>query len=84
MPADLKIVEFRQTPLTDVPGMMRRLADQIEAGEYGEVKSLYALMPRDSGYPSLFGWGDITGKNDPIIQLDLAKLWLLMNLVERE
>ena len=80
-----EIVSLRGgTPaLNDIPGMLRALADAIEAGEYGEVQSLIALMPRPRDYPIPFGWGDVEGQNDPIIQCELAKAWFVNNLVER-
>jgi hypothetical protein len=82
MPAE--IVQLHDSPsYADIPNMMRRVADQIESGEYGDVKTAFLLMPRRDDYPALFGWGDIDGKNDPIIQLDLAKTWLLTRITSR-
>lgn len=70
-------------PLTDVVAHIRAFADRIEAGDYGEVDAVFALMPVGGDYPKFFGWGDITGANDPVIQLEMAKLWLLMNMTKR-
>lgn len=79
-----KIIPLREAPpLSDIVGMLRRLADQIEAGEWGEVETLFAVMPRPGDYPRLFGWGDIDGQSDPVIQLELAKAWLLANMTAR-
>lgn len=79
-----EIVPLRDAPaLTDIVGMLRRLADQIEAGEWGEVETLFAVMPRSGDYPTLFGWGSIDGQSDPIIQLELTKQWLLNNMTAR-
>lgn len=69
--------------LEDIPGRLRRIADQIEAGEQGAVETAYVLLPTDGDYPRLFGFGDVHGKSDPVVQFELAKLWLLTNLVER-
>lgn len=69
--------------LTDIPGMLRRLAEQVEAGEYGDVETLFVVLPRNDDYPCVFGWGDVTMGNDPVIQLELAKMWLLQHLVAR-
>lgn len=84
MPADLKVVEISSPPLTDIPAHLRKLADAIEAGEHGEVGALFAVMPVEGGYPTVWGWGDIERKNDPVIQFELAKMWLLTNLTIRE
>lgn len=70
--------------LTDIPGMLRSMADEIEAGEHGDVAAAFLLLPSADGYPALFGWGDITGANDPVIQCELAKMWLLTNITSRK
>jgi hypothetical protein len=80
----LTVVPIRDGPsLNDVVAQVRAFADRIEAGEYGEVDAVFAVMPRAGDYPTVFGWGDINGTNDPVIQLELAKFWLLTNLVKR-
>jgi hypothetical protein len=44
------------TTVRDIPGHLRKLADRIEAGEYGEVNTVaLALM---GGSFEAFGWGD--------------------------
>lgn len=80
---NLKVVDFPNPNLADIPAMLRRLADQIEAGDWDEVETAFLLMPREGKFPKLFGWGNIQGKNDPLIQFELAKHWLCENLVER-
>lgn len=79
----LNVVQLDKKPVSDIPGMLRNLADKIEADEYGKVETLFAVMPVDGDYPKVFGWGAIDGKNDPTIQFELAKMWLLTNMVER-
>jgi hypothetical protein len=80
-----EIVQIREGAplLSDIPAMLRRLADQIEAGEHGQVETAFLILPADGDYPKVFGWGDVDGGNDPVIQLELAKMWLLTNLVAR-
>lgn len=80
---DLKVVNFPNPNLTDIPAMLRRLADQIEAGDWDKVETAFLLLPRPNNFPELLGWGDVQGKNDPLIQLELAKHWLCKNLVQR-
>lgn len=75
---DLKVVPLHEGPsLREIPAQLRALADRIEAGEYGEVDGLYAIMPREQSYPQILGWGINDGAYDPIIQFDLAKQWLV-------
>lgn len=47
--------------LRDISGMMRRVADQIDAGEHGDLKCAgLVLLQRDMCEPlGVFGWGDI-------------------------
>lgn len=81
----LTVVPIREgPPLSDVVAQIRAWEDRIEAGEYGEVDAVFALMPRQGDYPTFWGWGDITGTSDPVVQLELAKLWLLMNITRRQ
>ena len=80
----LNVVKLDVANLADVPGMLRRLATQIEAGDWGEVQSMIALIPREGDYPTVFGWGDVSGINEPIVQLAMAQQWLITNLTERK
>jgi hypothetical protein len=81
--AEIHLIREAAPALTDIPGMLRRTADRIEAGELGDVSSAFVLVPAPGDYPKIFGFGDIERGNDPIIQFELAKLWLLTNLVHR-
>lgn len=83
MSPDLKVVRIDRAPLTDTAACLRQMADAIDDGEYGVVPSLFVVMPRDDEFPLLFGWGDVEGNNQPIVQLELAKAWLINNLVAR-
>ncbi len=75
---DLKMVPLREGPaLGEIPAQLRALADRIEAGEYGDVDGLYAIMPREREYPQILGWGINDGAYDAIIQFDLARQWLV-------
>jgi len=80
----LTVVPLHEGPsLNDIVAQVRAFADRIESGEYGEVDAVFAVMPRARDYPQLFGWGDVTGSNDPVIQLELCKLWLLTTMTVR-
>jgi len=76
--ADLKVVPLREGPtLAEIPAQLRALADRIEAGNYGDVDGLFAIMPRERAHPVIIGWGINDGAYDPIIQFDLARQWLV-------
>jgi hypothetical protein len=73
---DLKVVPLHEGPaLGEIPAQLRALADRIEAGEYGDVDGLYAIMPREQAYPITFGWGINHGAFDALIQFELARQW---------
>lgn len=78
-------VEFPKTNLNDIPAQLRAMADRIENGdESGQaVTTVFCVVPVKGAWPRVFGWGDVEGQNDPVVQFELAKLWLLTNLVER-
>lgn len=79
-----KVVQLRESPsLNDIPGMLRKLAEDIEAGVHGDVSSAYVLLPAEGDYPKIFGFGDVTGEFDPIVQCELAKAWFVENRVRR-
>ena len=80
----MRVVEMPVKSLSDIPGMLRGLADRIEAGGYGEVDSLLCVMPRDGDYPRTFAWGVVDGFNEPTIQFQLALQWHCKHSVGRE
>lgn len=57
MSATLHVLPSAQ--LQDVPEMLRRLADSVEAGEYGEVTEAVVVMPGDA--LEVFGFGTADG-----------------------
>lgn len=75
---EMRVLPLREKPaLFEIPAQLRALADRIEAGEYGTVDALFAVMPRDQDYPKILGWGINDGAFEPIIQFQLAKDWLI-------
>lgn len=78
------VVELRPGPtLRDIPGMLRSLADAVEAGEHGDVGSALVLIPREDDYPLAFGFGEQGGESHPIIVMEQAKVWFVANIVGR-
>lgn len=47
-----------ETNMRDVPAMLRRCADRIEAGEYGEGVAMVSVLDAGDGI-HVFGWGDL-------------------------
>ena len=77
------ISAFPLSNLRDIPAMLRKVANEIERGDYAEVSTAFLVIPIEDDYPQLFGWGDVDGANDPMIQIALCQQWLLSNLVKR-
>jgi hypothetical protein len=42
-----RVVELPRRPLSDVPGHLRKLADDIERGEYGDVRAAIVVIEQD-------------------------------------
>ena len=78
-----EVIKFPAVNLNDLPQRLRQLAEEIETGERPELTTVILILPQSGDFPKVFGWGDIEGRNDPIIQLSLAKHWFLQNLVLR-
>lgn len=55
----MEIITFAQAPAADVPKMMRKLADEIEAG--GETDTMIAVEVRRDGTLEVYGWGEDPG-----------------------
>lgn len=79
----MNIVQLPFTNLNDVSTKLRELADKIDAGKHGEVHSTFVVIPRPNDYPVIYGFGLVEGDNNPIVQLELAKVWFTNNLVGR-
>ena len=69
-------------PLTDIPGRLRFLAQEIENGEV-EAETAYVILPVKDDYPRLRGFGNVDGDAAPIPQVALLQHWLLANMVKR-
>lgn len=77
-----EIIPAPTVNLRNIPERLRWLADQIESGEE-EACAIFVVIPRCDENPKLYGWGDIDGTNNPIIQMALCHHWLLNNVVGR-
>lgn len=77
------VLPFPKSNLSDVPAMLRRLADDIEAGVRGEVPLCIAIIPREGAWPDLFGFGPNGDTSDAAIvgHLEMAKMWFVNNAV---
>ena len=85
MPPDLKVVELRPGPvLTDIPGQLRQLADNIEQGlvldvngDPFKIQALYAVAVADTFRPIFYGWGAVGERHEVAgIFLHVAQLAL--------
>lgn len=79
----MNIVKLPITNLGDVTAKLRELADSIDSGKHREVPSAFVVIPRDNDYPVIYGFGNVEGDNNPIVQLELAKSWFVNNLTGR-
>jgi len=56
-PAKLSLVEFPRTSYADVAALMRKVADGIEAGDYGEVQFVASVLVTADCKAIPFLWG---------------------------
>jgi hypothetical protein len=59
-PNGLKIVEMRKNTLREIPSMLRKIADDIDKGEYDPEIGI--LILHDDGETNIFEWGDVKGR----------------------
>jgi len=79
----MKVVPLRERPtVSDIPGMLRKLADDIESGET-MAHAVLAIIPRDGDWPVICGFGEHLGDHGNIAVCEMAKLWFANNLVAR-
>lgn len=62
--------------LSDLPGMMRHVADLIEDGEVEATSALF-IVPVSGDWPQVFGWGEHLGESGNIALCELAKAWFI-------
>ena len=61
-----RLVEFPLANLRDVAAAMRRTADRIEAGAFGEVTAAVAVLLDDGHEVHVFGWGELGRRHEAI------------------
>lgn len=83
---EVRALRNGRPPLSDIPAMMRQMADWIEKGEI-EIDPIHAgvlfIIPRNNDWPDIYGWGDHLGDHGNIAICDLAKAWFMHNLTKR-
>jgi hypothetical protein len=53
---DLKVMPIREVALSDIAGMLRRLADALERGKHEGIRGLVVVL--DAPRMPVFGFGD--------------------------
>lgn len=68
-----------ETNFRDIPGMLRRLADDIEAGKWGDVQDTLLILHNDLGV-EVFGWGDVDFvRSIGVLELGRARMFEIMS-----
>ena len=52
-----KVVQLAQATLSDIPRVLRAIADQVESGDYGTVVAGVVSLECDTGVLEIFGAG---------------------------
>ena len=79
------VFKFPRSNLSDIPAMLRKLADDIEAGEHGDVPLFLGVIPRPGEWPTILGFGPEGDTSDAALigHLELAKSFFIFNQAER-
>ena len=59
---------------TDIPAMLRRLADEIQSGNHGEIDRVACVVENEDGSPAVFGWGVREDHSDVLKIMGLLQL----------
>jgi hypothetical protein len=79
-----EIVEFPTQSVADIPGLLRNIADQVEAGQFGNPACAVLVIEGTAGdWPAVFGLGGEAIPPRALWLLELAKGFLVANHVER-
>lgn len=70
----------RDTKVNDIPAVLRKLADQIEAGEHGEVGTAMILMTLEDGMP-IFIAGEPLNHFEGLGMLETAKAHIANDII---
>ena len=65
----------------DVPGQARCFAEDVEAGEYGEVSKVIVVIDTPDGL-HLVSWGDSMTQFEAVGMLDVAKFTNIASLLD--
>lgn len=64
--------------MNDIPALARTLADDVERGDYGNVRRVLVIMDADDLHT--FGWGDVGDAFASIGLIDAAKFTMLTSM----
>lgn len=82
--AEVKPLRNGAAALTDIPSMLRELADLIESGVYGEVKYAVVLRDVDNAPPAVHGYGVEATPNDALRLVTCAQAEIVRMMTNGE
>lgn len=59
-------------PLSDIPGCLRLMADQIEGGRLGELETFIAVTSTTDGELHCYGFGNVSRRDQMVGLLQCA------------
>lgn len=78
----MEVVPLRtRSTVSDVPGMLRNMADMIERGEV-EAPSALFIVPVERGWPQVYGWGEHLGDAGNIALCEITKTWFINQTID--
>lgn len=78
----LSVVEALPPRVGDIPAMLRKLADEIEAGEHPELTAVHAVLDHDDCQLQIRMFGRMSGPYDSIGAFQTAIAMLTKSRLE--
>lgn len=76
------VIKLPTSNLNDIPAMLRYWADMIESGEQ-PADSAFLVVPQESDYPIIAGFGEHLGDLGNIAVMELAEQFFVNHVTAR-
>jgi hypothetical protein len=80
--ADIRLLHDHPL-ISDVPEMLRLMADEIERGEHVVPWAVFAYPADNHSWPAVFGWGPVPNDMAVVGLLEMAKTFMVTKRTKR-
>lgn len=82
-----QVIAFPRTSLNDIPAKLRALADRFEKGDDPDLTNVTGVLvaaARTDDWPVIYGYGDQSHENHPVIVATQVVHWFTTRLTRRK